>query len=148
MSHRAERGDAVLASGKQVRCARYAGQVAGPRDLERRVGAVCAPRSEIHHHSSASDFHHTSCLARDDALQVNLVHHEGLGELGFQDRGDHLNDRLVWKDDSPFRHRPDVSGEANCRERLQEFLGKEPQFAQVVNVLWMELKRFEEVEDI
>ncbi len=74
-----------------------------------------AARAEVDDRSPLGGQHDARRLAGDDALEMDLVEHEGLDQLGLEDRGDHLHDRLVGKDRRAFRNRVYVAGEPQSR---------------------------------
>lgn len=86
-----------MAGREQIRRARSAREITGARDLAGRVGAVSAPRAEIHHRSSARGGDHPRGLAREHALQMNLVQHKRLDKLGLDDWRDQLDRGFVRK---------------------------------------------------
>ncbi len=137
-----------MAGREQIRRARSAREITGARDLAGRVGAVSAPRAEIHHRSSARGGDHPRGLAREHALQMNLVQHKRLDKLGLDDWRDQLDRGFVRKNHGSFRRGPDISGETHSGQPPQELVGKLAQATQVTQILLVESKRFEELDHI
>ena len=63
---------------------------------------MCPPRTEIHHAAASSSLHDTRSFGNCEALKVDLVQYIGLHQLRFDDRSNHLNDRLVRKNRRSF----------------------------------------------
>jgi len=57
-------------------------------------------------------------LGGNQRLQLDHVEHQGFQELGFDDGGRHLQNRLLGKENASFRDSPDRSGEPKILEIL------------------------------
>lgn len=79
---------------------------------------------------------------------MNLVQYECFDKLGFDDWCDQLDCGFVWKNYGFFWCGLDIFGEMYFGQLFQEFVGKLVQVMQVMQILFVELKCFEEFDYI
>ena len=109
----------------QVRGAGGTGDRRRPRRLHRRVGAVVAPRREVHQPlprrlSSAGRQRDPRRLGRHHRLEVDLVQQQRLQQLRLHPPGGDPHQRLAGEHDRALWHRVDVAREPKPRQVLQK----------------------------
>ena len=87
-------------------------------------------------------------LGSDEALVVQAQQHEGLDELGLDGRGPHGEDGLPREDGGALRHGPDVAGETELAQIVQEGLGKAALGAEVGDVLLVKAQLLDILDDL
>ena len=79
---------------------------------------------------------------------VQAQQHEGLDELGLDGRGPHGEDGLPREDGGALRHGPDVAGETELAQIVQEGLGKAALGAEVGDVLLVKAQLLDILDDL
>src|SRR5208337_3832460 len=100
--HGAEDRNSVPLTGQDVRSSRSARKVGSSRNLDGGVGPMGAARTKIHNAAPLSGFDYPGGFGNCEALKVDLVQYVGLHQLRFDDRSNHLHDRLVRKGERSF----------------------------------------------
>ena len=96
--------------------------------------------AEFQHRPALGGTDHPVGLGGDEALMVDAQKQERLNQLGLDGRGPDRDDRLLGEDRRSLRHGPDVAGEAEIGQILQEFLAEQVPATEIFNVLRVKMQ--------
>ena len=135
MGHRAAGGNAVELVGQRAGRPPAAADVGRTRAVDRRIHALCAARAKFQHRPALGRARDAVGLGGDQALVVERQQQERLDELRLNGRRADRHDRLAREDGRPLRHGPDIAGEAEVSEVVEEALVKHLPAAQILDIL-------------
>ena len=135
VGHGAARGDAVYLVGEHAGRAGAAADVGGPGPEHGGVRALGAAGAELEHDPPVRGSDYAVGLCGDEALVVYREQQEGLDQLRLDGRGADDHDGLAREDGRALGHGPDVAGEFEMPQIVQEGLGEHAAAAEVVDVL-------------
>ena len=135
VGHGAARGDAVDLVGEHAGRTGAAAYKGGSRPENGGVRALGAAGAEFEHDPAVRGSDYAVGLGGDEALVVNGEQQEGLEQLGLDGRGADDHDGLAREDGRALGHGPDVAGEFEMPQIVQEGLGEHAAAAEVVDVL-------------
>jgi hypothetical protein len=116
--------------------------------LHAGIDAVGAAQAEVHDGPAARREHRAHGLAHLHRLEMHQVHHSGLDELCLDDGRRDLQQGLVGKDRGALGDGPDLAGEANAAQELEERRLEPFEGGEVGDGLIGELEAFQEAEYI
>ena len=148
MRHRARGSDAVELVGEDAGRPSAAAYVGRARAEDRPVRALRAARAELEHDPPLRGADYPVRLCCDQALVVYLQEQVCLDELRLYRRGAHGEDGLARENRRPLRHGPDVPGELEAAQIVEERLGELAARAEVCYVLLAEMQVFDIFHDL
>ena len=148
VSHGAHCRNAVIAVGDGAGGGSAAADVGRSCAQNGRIVALCAAGTELHDGSALSGAHHAVCLGADQGLVVDGQQDHGLHQLTLDDRAADGQDRLVREHDGAFLHGPDVAGELEVCQIIQEALIEAALAAEILDVLLGKFQVIQVVDDL
>lgn len=116
VGHRAKYRDSIRQTCENVRSSVSSSEVGSAGYLERGVGPVSAPRTEVHNAATFSGLDDACCFCCRQTLKMDLVEHQRLHELCLQNWRDYLYQWLGRKGRCSFRNCIKVSREPQIFE--------------------------------
>ena len=126
--------------GNGAGSAMTAADISSPSAQNCGVGALSPAGTEFQHRPSLCRPNHPVGFGGNQALVVDAQQQIGFYQLGLDRRGANGDDGLLGENRSALGNRPDIAGEPEVRQEIQEILGKHLPAAQVVNVLRVKMQ--------
>ena len=122
-------------AAQDVGSARASGDHRGARAVGAGIRSLRPAEAELHDRIALRRIADAGSLRRDQALVVDDVKDRSLHELGLHDRRNDLDERLAREDQRSLRDRPDVAGELELREIVEEVFIEDAESGQVIDIL-------------
>ena len=148
VGHGAAGGDAVELVGDGAGSAAAAADVSGAGAGDSAVDALGAAGAELQHRAALGSADDAVGLGGNEALVVDGEEGEGLDELGLDSGSPDHHHRLAGEDGRALGDGPDIAGELEVPQVIQELLVKEALAPEVLDILIVEMQVLDIVDQL
>ena len=148
VGHGAQCRDAALSVGDGAGGAAAPADVGRPGAVDGCGGAVGSAGAEFHDRPALGRPGNAAGFCRDQTLMVHGEQDHGLQKLGLDDRTPHCHQRFMREDRCAFRDGPDVTGEFEILQVVQEGLAEDALAPEIGNILIGKFQVFQVIDDL
>ena len=148
MGHGAAGFDAEKLIGNGTGSAVAAADISGTGTQNGSVGTLGTAGTEFQHRPSLGRTDHAVCLGGDQALMVDGQQQEGFDQLCLNGRGTDRQDRLLGENRRTLGNGPNIAGELEMRQVIQEFLAEQVPAPEILDVRRFETQFLDIVDDL